>query len=56
MLSSRFAESKVRWTSRVLSMALVSHSSVKSSREKCEPSPVWGASPFLVSSITTKSA
>ena len=33
VISCRFAESKVRWTSRVLWMAVVSQLSVKSSAE-----------------------
>ena len=47
MLSCRFAESKVRWTSRVLWMAVVSQSSVKSSRRNSASSSV-GANPFLL--------
>ena len=46
MLSCRFAESKVRWTSRVLWMAVVSQSSVKSSRRNSASSSV-GANSFL---------
>ena len=40
VLSCRFAESKVRWTSRVLWMSVVSQSSVKSSRRKSASSSV----------------
>ena len=45
VLSCRFAESKVRWTSRVLWMAVVSQSSVKSSRRNSASSSV-GSKPF----------
>ena len=40
LLSCRFAESKVRWTSRVLWMAVVSQSSVKSSRRNSASKPI----------------
>ena len=46
VLSCRFAESKVRWTSRVLWMAVVSQSSVKLSRWNSASSGV-GSKPFL---------
>ena len=46
VLSCRFAESKVRWTSRVLWMAVVSQSSVKKSRRNSASSGV-GSKPFL---------
>ena len=46
MLSCRFVESKIPWTSRVLWMAVVSQSSVKSSRRNSASSSV-GANPFL---------
>ena len=46
VLFCRFAGSKVRWTSRVLWMAVVSQSSVKSSQRNSASSTV-GANPFL---------
>ena len=46
VLSCRFAESKVRWTSRVLWMAVVSQSSVKLSRRNSASSGV-GSKHFL---------
>ena len=46
VLSCRFPEWKVRWTSCVLWMAVVSQSSVKSSRRNSASSSV-GANPFL---------
>ena len=45
VLSCRFAESKVRWTSRMLWMAVVSQSSVKLSRRNSVSSSV-GSKPF----------
>ena len=47
VLSCRFAESKVRWISRVLWMAVVGQSSVKSSHRNSTSSSV-GANPFLI--------
>ena len=44
VLSCRFAEPKVRWTSRVLWMAVVSQSSKVGGIARA---PVWGANPFL---------
>ena len=41
VLSWRFAESKVRWTARVLWMAVVSQSSVKSSRRNSVSSSAY---------------
>ena len=46
VLSCRFGESKVRWTSRILWVAVVSQSSVKSIRRNSASSSV-GANPFL---------
>ena len=50
MLSCRFADSKVRWTSPVLWMAVVSESSVKSSRRNSASSSV-GANQFIENSL-----
>ena len=51
VLSCRFAESKVRWTSRVLWIAVVSQSSVKSSRRNSASSGV--GSKLTVTTTTT---
>ena len=45
VLSCRFAESKVRWTSRVLWMAVVSQSSKVGGIARA---PVWGANPLIL--------
>ena len=46
VLSCRFAEWKVRWTSRVLWMAVVSQSSVKSSQRNSALSSSVGSKPI----------